>query len=191
LELSNNQCQQDHHGLRTQKEDLLTEVQGIISMSKNLDTHLNKLHSEIQRQQELLYNADYQIQLLERKVARRMGEKTLEETDFLKEVIREKEEETAKVREKYQATVNALKTLDDEQRIVEKKLKNLNQEKTKYQTGMDKINLENDMTREQLATLDKKKKNLMVTNDAMKLEINKLREKVLAENEQILELENR
>ena len=160
-------------------------------MSKNLETHLNKLHTEIQRQQELLYNADYQIQLLERKVARRMGEKTLEETEFLKEVIREKEEETLKVREKYQATVGALKTLEDEQRLVEKKLKMLNNEKNKFQTGLDKINLENDMTREQLATLEKKKKNLMVTNDAMKLEISKLRNKVLTENEQILELENR
>lgn len=160
-------------------------------MSKNLDTHLNKLHGEIQHQQELLYNADYQIQLLERKVARRMGEKTLEETDFLKEVIREKEAETEKVREKHQAAVSALKTLQDEQRIVEKKLKTLDQEKTRFKTGLDKINLENDMTREQLASLEKKKRNLMVTNDAMKLEINKLKDKVLTENEKILELENR
>ena len=183
--------QAEHHGLRIQKENQITETQGIISMSKNLDTHLNKLHSEIQRQQELLYNADYQIQLLERKVARSLGEKTLEETDFWKEVIREKEEETSKVRQKYQATVSALKTLEDEERIVEKKLKGLVNDQKKYQTELDKINLENDMTREQLGSLEGNKKDLMVKNDSMKLEISKLRNRVLEENEKILQLENR
>jgi chromosome segregation ATPase len=173
------------------KEDLITETQGIISMSKNLDTYLNKLHGEIQRQQELLYNADYQIQLLERKVARSLGEKTLEETDFWKEIIREKEEETNKVRQKYQATVSALKSLEDEERIVEKKLKSLINDETKFQTELDKINLENDMTREQLSSLEVKKKDLMVKNDAMKLENSKLRDRVLQENEKILELDNR
>lgn len=31
----------------------------------------------------MLYNAEYQIQLLERKVARAQGERSIEETDYL------------------------------------------------------------------------------------------------------------
>lgn len=184
-------CQQDLHRLKTEKDSLFTEVQGIISMSKNLDSHLHRLHTEIQRQRELLYNADYQIQLLERKVARTMGEKSLEETDYLKEIIREKEAETEIFREKYAATVGALKTLEDEERLVEKRLKTISDEVDKFKTMIDKINLENDMTRQQLSALVGKKKDVMVKNDVMKLEIQKLRSKVLKANEDILVLENK
>lgn len=45
---------------------------------KNLQAHINKLNQDFQKQQELLYNAEYQIQLMERKVARARGERTLE-----------------------------------------------------------------------------------------------------------------
>ena len=44
---------------------------------RNLQSHISKLNQEFQKQQELLYNAEYQIQLMERKVARARGERTL------------------------------------------------------------------------------------------------------------------
>ena len=176
--------------MKTEKESLLTEVQGIISMSKNLDGHLKKLYSEIQRQRVLLYNADYQIQLLERKVARRMGEKTVEEADYLREVIRNKEKRVAKVRAKYTATQSALKTLEDEGRLVEKRLKTLKKEEEKFKKSLDDINLQNDMTREQLSARIGIKKNLMVRNNDMMLSINKIKQRVLAMNEEVLSLLN-
>ena len=46
---------------------------------RNLQSHINKLAQEFQRQQELLYNAEYQIQLMERRVAKARGEMTVEE----------------------------------------------------------------------------------------------------------------
>ena len=159
-------------------------------MSKNLNTHLNKLYSEIQSQKELLYNADYQIQLLERKLARSMGEKTLEETDFLKEIIKKKEEETEESRKKLNNTLAACKTLEDDQRLIDKKLKLLEEEEFKFKTALEKINLENDMTKQQLSQLIHQKKDVMVKNDITKLEIQKLRNKVLNSNENVLTLEN-
>jgi hypothetical protein len=47
------------------------------------------LNQEFQKQQELLYNAEYQIQLMERKVARAKGERTLEEKKDLQKDIEE------------------------------------------------------------------------------------------------------
>lgn len=63
---------------------------------RNLQAHINKLNQDFQKQQELLYNAEYQIQLMERKVARARGERTLEEKKDLQkdldEAIKKNEE---------------------------------------------------------------------------------------------------
>lgn len=66
--------------LREREANLYSEIQGTMAALRNLQSHINKLNQEFQRQQELLYNAEYQIQLLERAVARAHGEKTNEET---------------------------------------------------------------------------------------------------------------
>ena len=62
---------------------------------RNLQSHINKLNQEFQKQQELLYNASYQIQLMQRKVSRASGERTLEEKkDLQKDVEAAKKKNT-------------------------------------------------------------------------------------------------
>lgn len=46
------------------------EISGCKSISRNLESQLNQLDKEAARQQELLYNAEFQIQQIERKIAR-------------------------------------------------------------------------------------------------------------------------
>ena len=76
---------QDLFKFREKEANLYGEIQANISACRNLQSHINKLNQEFQRQQELLYNAEYQIQLMERKVARAKGERTLEEKQDLEE----------------------------------------------------------------------------------------------------------
>jgi predicted nucleic acid-binding Zn-ribbon protein len=64
--------------LKESEVALYGEIQGSMAACRNLQSHINKLNQDFQRQQELLYNAEYQIQLMERKVARARGERTLE-----------------------------------------------------------------------------------------------------------------
>lgn len=66
---------------------LYGEIQSGKAACRNLQSHINKLNQDFQRQQELLYNAEYQIQLMERKVARARGERTLEEKKDLQAEI--------------------------------------------------------------------------------------------------------
>lgn len=58
---------------------------------KNLQTKVHALDQEQTRQQELIYSAEFQIQQMERKVARGMGERTDEEKSQLTSKIRELE----------------------------------------------------------------------------------------------------
>ena len=69
-------------------------------VGKNLDFQLNRLDKEASRQQELLYNAEFQIQQIERKVARGMGERSDEEKRQLRAQIAECEKNLEQGREK-------------------------------------------------------------------------------------------
>ena len=69
---------QQLYKLREDESNLYIEIQGIMATCRNLQSHINKLNQDFHKQQELLYNAEYQIQLMERKVARARGERTLE-----------------------------------------------------------------------------------------------------------------
>ena len=185
------QIQKKLYKLKESESSIITEIGSITSNIKNLTTYTNKLHSEIQKQQELLYNAEYQIQLLERKVARAHGEKSVEETDFLVEKIKIAKEAYSKAQQKYIATVLATKQLADEHRALEKKLKNLEQEEKKYIILIEKVNLENDMTTQDLSTISKKKEDILVANNIMKLEIKKIQNKVLKSHNNSLQIENK
>ncbi len=76
---------------------------------RNLQSHINKLNQEFQRQQELLYNAEYQIQQMERKVARAKGDRTLEEKKDLEKEEQEARKKLADVDEMNRLLVDSLK----------------------------------------------------------------------------------
>jgi len=73
--------------LRAEQANLIGDISGTLSASKNLQASIQKLKQEKQRQQELLYNSDFQIQQLERKVSRAQGERSQEEQKKLQAEI--------------------------------------------------------------------------------------------------------
>lgn len=185
------QVQKELFKLKQGQSTLVAETSGLVTKIKNMAAHSNKLYSGIQKQQELLYNAEYQIQLLERKVARAQGEKTIEETDYLIEKIKSAKEEHLKVHQKYQSTLTAMKQLGDEHRALDKKMKLLEEDEKKYTILIEKINLENEMTLAELKNIVAKKEDILVENNITKLEIQKLQDKVVLNHSNILDLENR
>merc|ERR1719222_611376 len=72
---------QELYRLRAEEATTLGEISGAQSAIKNLQFQISRLDQERQRQQELLYAVDFQSQLMQRKVARVSGERTLEEKD--------------------------------------------------------------------------------------------------------------
>lgn len=65
--------------LRAEQANLIGDISGTLSASRNLQANINKLKIESQRQQEHLYTSDYQIQNMERQVARAKGERSQDE----------------------------------------------------------------------------------------------------------------
>merc|ERR1719223_1145002 len=72
---------QELYRLRAEEATTLGEISGAQSAIKNLQFQISRLDQERQRQQELLYAVDFQSQLMQRKVARVSGERTIEEQE--------------------------------------------------------------------------------------------------------------
>lgn len=98
--------------LKDNEVSLYGDIQGNIAACRNLQSHINKLNQEFQRQQELLYNAEYQIQLMERKVARAKGERTLEEKKDLQKEIDEVTKINMDIKSKHKVLNESVKRLD-------------------------------------------------------------------------------
>merc|ERR1712139_376435 len=84
----------DLYRLRAEEATTLGEISGAQSAIKNLQFQISKLDTERQRQQELLYAVDFQSQLMQRKVARVSGERTVEERDEYNKKIEVLERQT-------------------------------------------------------------------------------------------------
>lgn len=184
------QIQKKLFTLKESEKHISTEIGSITSNIKNLTTYSTKLFGEIQKQQEHLYNAEYQIQLLERKVARAHGERSVEETDYLVERIKVAKEHHSKAQQKFTATQHSMNQLQDEHRALEKKIKSLREEEEKCVTQIEKVNLENDMTSQELVNIQKQKEEVLVQNNIMKLEIKKIQQQVIEKHNSVIELKN-
>lgn len=112
--------------LRAEQANLIGDISGTLSASRNLQANITKLEHEKTRQQELIYNANYQIQLMERNVARAQGERSQEETEKLKKDINDQEAKRKEYKANLTQLVNSNKQLQDEKRIIERTIEKLN-----------------------------------------------------------------
>jgi len=177
--------------LREEEANLYGEIQGNMAACRNLQAHINKLSQEFQRQQELLYNAEYQIQLMERKVARARGERTVEERKELEEQIAKAEAEFAQKNAEHKTLSQALRGLDDDMRGVEKTLVGIEEERKKLGSNIEELTLENDMFALDLNKVVKSKEETLVQHDIMKLEIKNIRDNLMRATYRVYNLENR
>jgi len=177
--------------LREEEANLYGEIQGNMAACRNLQAHINKLSQEFQRQQELLYNAEYQIQLMERKVARARGEKTIEERKELEEQIKKAEAEFEQKSIEHKTLSQALRKLDDDMRAIEKSLVSVEDERAKLASTIEELTLENDMFAQDLNKVVKHKEETLVQHDIMKLEIKNIRDNLMKATYKVYNLENR
>lgn len=70
-------------GAREAGVRLADEISGARAQGRNLATAAARLEEQVVRQQEVLYNVDFQLVALQRRVARAAGERTQDETEAL------------------------------------------------------------------------------------------------------------
>lgn len=170
---------------------MISEIAGSQASGKNLSTKIHALDQESLRQQELIYNAEFQVQQLERKVARASGERTGDEKKELHAKIAQRQAELEEVKAQRSMLQTQVRKLGDELRIEQRACDACKKEKVKLDEVGAELELENKSAAAELNQHAKRKEEAMVASDVMKLEVRRLRDALSKKADEVFSLENR
>jgi len=182
---------QSVYDTKVEETRLRSEISGSKSISRNLDSQLNQLDKEAARQQELLYNAEFQIQQIERKIARGMGERSDEEKLELKKQIEILEQTLEGHKEKRKLLQQQNRKLQNELASLKTKKESFTERFSQLSEILGEKELENKMIEEEIRRDTKVYEEVTVQNDLLLLEVKKLKDLLSAKSDAVFSLENR
>ena len=177
--------------LREKEANMIGDINNVISAKKNLKANILKLDNDINKQGELLYNVDFQIQLMERKVDWVQGKRTQEETNEINKKTEILEKTTNDLTKKKVKFENSLIMINEDLRAIDTKLKTITTEKDKLTSIIEELELENMKCGQDLQKIVKTKEEVLVEHDLMKLDIRKIYDRLLNVANEVFRKENR
>ncbi len=182
---------QDLFKLRQRESTLVAEIAGAQSALKNINTTITKLDAESQKQQELVYAADFQIQLMERKVSRAQGERTEDEKKELMVRIELLQAQLEEQNVTHRMLLQQRKRVADDVREKKRQLAQVSHVKAGLTQTIADLELACDTTTLAHRNLMKKRDEMMVAHDVLQLDITKLRDTLNQKADEVFGLENR
>mmetsp|Transcript_129202 Transcript_129202/g.288806 ORF Transcript_129202/g.288806 Transcript_129202/m.288806 type:complete len:900 (+) Transcript_129202:132-2831(+) len=177
--------------LRAEEATTLGEISGSQSAIKNLQFQISRLDQERQRQQELLYAVDFQSQLMQRKVARVSGERTLEEKDEFNRKVEQLDTQLNEQKSLHSILCTQLKRQDADVKNANRNLANIKQEDVEMQSTMEELELQSTIVGRTVAASSRDREEALMQHDILRLEVKRLRQQLTAKTEGLHGLENR
>ncbi|OQR84784.1 flagella associated protein [Achlya hypogyna] len=177
--------------LRQAEATLIAEISGSAAASRNLSAKIKLLEQSALRQQELVYNGEFQIQQMERKVSRASGERTADETKAMKAEIEGLQAEYDAAQAQFAMLQTQCKKLSDERSATERAKRALLATREEITAKIAEHELANASTESSLKALWRDKEELLVQHDLQKLEVKRLKDFLNTRADQVLTLENR
>lgn len=177
--------------LRTKERDLIAEIAGGQAQNKNMGQKILQLDAQVVRQQENLYNTEFQIQQLERKVARAGGARSDEETRVLTAKIAAITEVLDERVAEHNTITASVKRAEDDLAAARRRNLELKAFAAEITGQIGELNLEADTTAKSVRLAVKEKEDKMVAHDVLKLEVKRLRDVLNSRADQVFSLENR
>ncbi|KOO52804.1 flagella associated protein [Chrysochromulina tobinii] len=177
--------------LRQQEAHLLSEISGAQRVSRNASAKLKQLDERSQGQRELVYAADFQLQLMERKVARASGVRSPMEQKELHAKIAELTEECERYTAQHRMLNDQYKRLINDVKQTKRIAHEKEQELEKLEGQISETEMKTDAASRALKKLIKEKEQSMVAFDVLKLEGKRLREQLNAKADEVFGLTNR
>jgi coiled-coil domain-containing protein 39 len=146
---------------------------------------------QVIRQQELLYNVEFQLQQMERRVARAKGERSDEETVLLNERINVLTEELEGVNAVHSMLLAQVKKAEDELEHANSANSRHSQERERVQADMGALGLEAEMLGRSVKKATVERQGQLVDLDVRKLEVQHLREVLNKHADEVFTLENK
>ena len=167
------------------------ETSGARTQNKVLARKIVSLDEKVMKQQENLYEFEFQIQGLERKVSRAGGARSDEETRVLQNKLDSLQLTlNDRVAEKDLLVASARRAEEDLE-SARKKSKLLKMTSNKLTENINELTLEAELTSKDVRKAVVEKEDKMVAHDTLKLEVKKLRDALDVKADQVFELENR
>ena len=159
-------------------------------IGKNYDSQMVQLDKELLHTQELVYNTEYQIQQIERKIARGLGQRSNEEKAVLNNQLIVIEVKLTELKEAKKVLSNQLRKLTLEYNTTLQTLNNITTNNSILNNKLIELELENRMLSEQMNKQYKEKDDALIQNDLLKLDIIKLRENLAIKTDKVYNLQN-
>merc|ERR1739838_921314 len=172
-----------------EEKTLSAEIQGSRAANRNMGSRLTKFDHQSIKQQEIVYNQDFTIQQLQRRLARLEGEVNVEEKKELEARLTTMtlllEDRTAS----HSLLVNQLKSIRDQNRQVTNSIERIDHEKNLLTSKIEELNLHNEISIKLKKKLIAKKHDHMVDNNILKLEVHRIQEIFNCKADTVLSLE--
>jgi chromosome segregation ATPase len=179
------------HNLRSDEATTLGEISGAQSAIKNLQFQISRLDAERQRQQELLYAVDFQSQLMQRKVARVSGERTVEERDDFNKKVEVLDEQIKEQKKLHTILSSQNKRQDAELKNASRALAGVQKQAEGMKYVMEELELENSTIKRTMDKSIKEKEEALMQHDILKLEVKRLRQNMEAKSGNLYSIQNR
>ncbi|GLI65004.1 hypothetical protein VaNZ11_008430 [Volvox africanus] len=177
--------------LRTKERELISEISGGQGQNKNLAARIHTLDEQVVRQQELLYNVEFQLQQMERKVARAGGVRSEEETRALNARIEKLTSILDSVCQEHSMLMEQVKRAEEDLLAARRTNGALRADKAKLDETISTLKLENDMVARQVKAAVEAREKALVDHDVLALEVKRLRDILAAHADEVFSLENR
>ncbi|KAJ9515479.1 hypothetical protein QJQ45_016481 [Haematococcus lacustris] len=155
--------------LRGKERTLISEISGGQGQNKNLAARISGLDQQVVRQQELLYNVEFQLQQMERKVARAGGVRSEEESRALHARIEKLTAVLEGVNAEHSMLLDQVKHSEEDLLKARRVNVAFSADKAKIDEVLGTLKLENEMVGRQVKLVVTEKEKTMVDHDVMKL----------------------
>nr|XP_013030256.2 coiled-coil domain-containing protein 39 [Anser cygnoides] len=178
--------------LKVQKDKekcVLAEIEGCRTSLKNLNSRMHRLDADALKQQELMYNQDFYIQQVQRRLSRLEGEVNAEE----KQVLEAKIAELKKTLEEKKNTCDVLhaqhKKLQSDVQFIKRAMEKSGEEANGLMITINELNLYNEKSDQELKKAKAIKQEMMIEDNLLKLELKRLQDTLCNKTEKVLTLE--
>ncbi|NXP03510.1 CCD39 protein, partial [Thinocorus orbignyianus] len=168
---------------------VLAETEGSQKSLKNLKSRLQKLDAEALKQQEFIYNQDFYIQQVQRRLSRLEGELNADEKQVLEAKIAELKKTLEEKKNVYDVLHAQHKKLQNDVHFIKRAMAKTGEETSGIMMKIDELNLFNERSAQELKKAKAIKQEMMVEDNLLKLELNRLRDTLCNKTEKVLTLE--
>ncbi|XP_051556328.1 coiled-coil domain-containing protein 39-like isoform X2 [Myxocyprinus asiaticus] len=182
---------QELQGLRVKEKNATAEIYGTRAALSNLDSKLRKLDQNSLKQQMIVFNQDFQIQMLERKMSRLQGEVNKDEKEALEKRASDMAEALEERKRTAATLTTQLKKLQDDIRCIRKETEKTGAEKRDLTSKIQDMQLFIDISEKEQKKLRLKKQDSMVEKGLLKMEVQHLRDLLYDRADGVLTLEKR